>query len=186
MDVYKQPLAHIQDLYINGFRASKGSVTSKLEILRHFSYIDRLFLSRLWLGHFAIDDDGNLDIASDHEDSDVDSSSDHDSFTPETTQAVSGTTTHPTVEVRHLILSTADVCLNFLEHLRRQPFLGSVTALSVCDLWEAEYLDNQEDMAYIGEIIRDKLNKKLKSLQIDMPRHRPGKWLQSLVHVMVT
>ncbi|KAI0089529.1 hypothetical protein BDY19DRAFT_108931 [Irpex rosettiformis] len=152
MTVYSRPQRTIVDLYINSFRDAKGPPNSKLEILRQFSHIDNLYLTRLWIGHFDVDG------------AEGDNSSDEDLYPSHSPI---------NVKVKTLTLSLADVCLNFLEHLRRQPFLSTLHALTIRELWSASYLQNHEDLHMIGDIIHDKMSSSLKTFEIDLPRHGP-------------
>lgn len=79
--------------------------------------------------------------------------------------------------VNTLTLSLADVCLNFLEYLRRQPFLSTLDCLTLRELWAASYLENHEDIHLVGDIIRDKMSSTLRTFEIDLPRHGPRKFL---------
>ncbi|KAI0342288.1 hypothetical protein BDW22DRAFT_179537 [Trametopsis cervina] len=161
MGLYQRPPVPIEDVYINSFRAHRGPPSSKLEVLRQFSHIDNLYLTRLWLGHFDVDRD----------DDPSDGDSDDEGQVPVRAAP------HPPlkVKVKALTLSMADVCLNFLEHLRRQPFITSLTSLTIRELWQASYLENHEDMFLIGDIIRDKIGSSLSNFEIDLPRHGPRK-----------
>jgi hypothetical protein len=155
VDFYQRPKRLISDLYINSFRGAKGPPDSKLDILRHFERIENLYLTRLWLGHFDVD--GLVEDISIGE-TELDAPSEPLS-----------------VQVTHLTLCLADVCLDFLEHLRRQPFVTSLASLTIRDLWAASYLHNHEDLFVVGDIIRDKMSVSLKTLEIDLPRHKQRK-----------
>lgn len=167
LQLYEEPQVPIKELYINNFQAAKGPVNSKLEVLRHFSRIECLYLSRLWLGHFNVDGGEDEDVHSAGEDS-----GGCDGEGTITTKSLSPLN----VKVKRLILSMADVCLNFLEHLRRQPFMENLHSLRIRDLWDASYLENHEDLFMIGDIIRDRLCENLADFHINLPRHGPRKY----------
>ncbi|KAI0689564.1 hypothetical protein BC835DRAFT_1418447 [Cytidiella melzeri] len=157
MHLYKRPQRYIENIYINGFIADKGPPYSKLEILRHFSYIENLYLTRLWIGHFDVD--GELgDLGPNDEDS---------------SPALLNPAPLLSVQVKTLTLSLADVCPNFLEYLHRQPFVASLVSLTIRDIWGASFVENNQDLILVGDMIRDRMYTSLETFEIDLPRHGP-------------
>lgn len=153
--------ATLKDLIITHFSAEQEATHSKLELLRHFRKLEKLKLDHVWLGHFALDTgDGDQDEPAEL---------DYEHWLQDLRPSVPG---HP--EVEELTLSFADVCLNFLAYLWRQPFISTLTSLTIQDLFQATYLQQHEDLLSIGEAIRDIFGSQLTYLELDMPRLGPN------------
>jgi hypothetical protein len=138
----------LRSLYINSFVAESENVRNKLRILRHFSHIGHLHLANVWLGHFGFEED------------DVD-----DAELP----GVIGRPAHAT-HVASMTLSMANICLNFLEYLRIQPFMKTLTSLRIIDLFHAEYLEQHQDLVFVCELLKDQLRDSLQELHLELPR----------------
>lgn len=137
----------LRSLYINSFVADSESPRNKLGVLRHFSHIDHLHLANVWLGHFDVD------------------SADMDKVGSE-----GSTDPLPATQVNILSLSMADICLNFLEYLRIQPFMKSLSSLRVIDLFHAQYLEEHQDLIFLGDLLRNQLGSTLQELHLELPR----------------
>ena len=153
--------ASLKNLYVTYFSAEQEHTYAKLEILRHFQKVERLRLDHVWLGHFEIDGEDFEDV--------------EELITRDETEAgiVSrATSTQP--EVTALTISLADICLNFLAYLWRQPFVHTMTTLIVQDLFQASYLENHEDLTFVGDAIRDTFGDQLEIFELDLPRLAPS------------
>ncbi|KAJ3554128.1 hypothetical protein NM688_g3264 [Phlebia brevispora] len=149
----------LKNLYITYFSAEEESRHAKLEILRHFSKVDQLRLDHVWLGHFEIDDDQDGEV---------------EGFRSTAANSVANDSARrlSSLQVTSLTLSLADICLNFLAFLWRQPFITTLTSLTVQDLFHAPYLVNHEDLTFVGEAIRDHFAPQLRYFELDLPRLR--------------
>lgn len=151
-DVISTPQRQVslRSLYINSFVADRESPKNKLRVLRQFSSIGNLYLANVWLGHFGIDDDGA------------------DEAEPE-----GGVDLLPMTRVKTLSISMANICLNFLEYLRIQPFMKSLASLRVIDLFHAKYLLEHQDLTFVGDLLREQLNTSLREIYLELPRLSP-------------
>lgn len=145
-----QSTVPLRSLHINSFVAASENSQNKLRILRHFSRIEHLHLENMWLGHFGFDE--------------------HDKGGTDGDVAA----TLPETRVKALSLSMANICLNFLEYLRIQPFMKSLQSFRVADLFHAEYLEEHQDLVFVGELLRDRLSTTLKDFTMELPRLVPG------------
>ena len=152
--------ATLKEVIITHFSAEQERTHSKLEILRHFRRVGKLKLDHVWLGHFEL-----LDEEAEAEELLPQPEFDYDKWLEELRPNVPG---HP--EITSLTLSFADICLNFLAYLWRQPFISTLTSLTIRDLFQATYLQNHEDLESIGEALRDIFGSQLEYLELDMPR----------------
>ncbi|GJE86424.1 hypothetical protein PsYK624_025040 [Phanerochaete sordida] len=144
-------LVPLRSLHINSFVAASEDAKNKLRILRHFSHIEHLHLANMWLGHFGVDE----------HDGDGASCDDRPGAPAET-------------RVRKMSLSMANICLNFLEYLRVQPFMKSLQSFRVVDLFHADYLEEHQDLTFVGELLRDRLSSTLEELNLELPRLAEG------------
>ncbi|EKM56550.1 uncharacterized protein PHACADRAFT_253742 [Phanerochaete carnosa HHB-10118-sp] len=141
----------LHSLYINSFVAATESSKNKLRILRHFSQIEHLHLANMWLGHFGFDE--------------------HD----EDEKDYNGSCCSPCeTRVKSMSLSMANICLNFLDHLRTQPFMKSLRSFRVVDLFHADYLEEHQDLAFVGELLKDCLSCTLQEVNLELPRLPEG------------
>lgn len=138
----------LRSLYINSFTAASENTRNKLHLLRHFSHIGHLHLANLWLGHFGFDDDDDDEIGH------------------------CGDMASPLYEtrVKSMSISMANICLNFLEYLRMQPFMRHLQSFRVVDLFHAEYLEEHQDLTFVGELLRDCLSRTLQEFHLELPR----------------
>lgn len=155
--------AVLRNLYISYFSAEHETTLAKLEVLRHFKKVERLQLDHVWLGHFE-DDEGEEEDDVEPEHSAEVSTGRPTGLKPRVPRI------HP--EVTSLVLSMADICLNFLAHLWRQPFLGTIKAFTVQDFFQAPYLTDHQDLMFVGDVIRDTLRAQLTQFELDLPRLR--------------
>lgn len=139
--ISRSPQVPVRSLYINSFVSEAESPRHKLRILRHFSHIGHLHLANVWLGHFGVDDEADDD-----------------------------STAIASPMVKGMSLSMANVCLNFLEYLRLQPFMKTVISLRVIDLFHAEYLDEHQDLSFLGDLVRKEMRDTLKEFHLELPR----------------
>ena len=146
-DIVRLKQISLRSLYISSFIAENEDHEDKFRVLRQFSHIGHLHLSNVWLGHFAFDED-ETDLA----------------------EQGGGIKPTPSTQVRALSLSMSNICLNFLESLRRQPFMQTLSSLRIIDLFHAEYLPEHQDLTYVGELLRGPLRTSLLELQLDLPR----------------
>ena len=166
----------LKNLYITYFAAPDQGARAKFEILRHFARVDRLKLDHVWIGHFDIDED---------HDRELDQSQDLDGQRG----AVVAGDLRPELArrlcVTSLTLSLADICLNFLTHLWRQPFVRTVTSLTVQDLYQASYLEDHGDLMLLGAAMRDTFAPLLTYFELDIPRLRENGTSQKLAYMRV-
>lgn len=143
--IHRKTIA-VRSLYINSFVADSESRKNKLRILQQFSVIGHLHLANVWLGHFGLEDD------------------------EEEEDTAEDIPLSPATQVMALSLSMANICLNFLEYLRIQPFVKSLDSLRIIDLFHAEYLLEHQDLVFVGELLRDKVNTSLLEFSLELPR----------------
>ena len=155
----------LRSLYINSFVADSENARNKLRILRQFSEIGHLYLANMWLGHFGFDED----------DADFSKAS-----------LIDYPRTLIPTRVTAMSLSMANICLNFLEYLRIQPFMKTLTSLRIIDLFHAEYLEQHQDLTFVCELLKDQLRDSLQEFHLDLPRlsvtGKPHSLTQSLPH----
>ncbi|KIP09924.1 hypothetical protein PHLGIDRAFT_288540 [Phlebiopsis gigantea 11061_1 CR5-6] len=146
-DVLRLKQIPLRSLYINSFVADNEIHKDKFRVLRQFSHIGHLHLANVWLGHFALDEN-ETDL----------------------TEQGGDTKLLPSTRVKALSLSMANICLNFLECLRLQSFVRTLSSLRIIDLFHAEYLQEHQDLIYVGELLRGPISTSLLELHLELPR----------------